>query len=306
MRGRFLLSILFFLSIADVFSQFRFSIPQSERIGVRDSSCLFFPSGKDLFFTLFEKIDTLLYEGEGNINILHMGGSHVQAGIFSHQIRYDLLSMENGITANRGLLFPFSVAKTNNPYNYKVSYTGSWSSCKNTNRDVPYVIGLSGMVVTTSSVDASISLCMRNNDGLHFDFDKIRLLGHSDSGFVMPVIRADSLIYFGEFDSLSKSYTFTIDGYVDNFTLGFITKDSVREPFYLRGFILENDLPGITYNAVGVNGASLSSYLQCPLFENDLQFIKPDLCIFGIGINDASGDNFDTTFFMEQYEYLIF
>lgn len=69
------------------------------------------------------------------------------------------------------------------------------------------------------------------------------------------------------------------------------------EPFYVRGFIVENPFSGITYHAVGVNGASVPSYLKCEYFENDLSFIKPDLCVFAIGINDASGDAFDTVVF---------
>jgi lysophospholipase L1-like esterase len=81
--------------------------------------------------------------------------------------------------------------------------------------------------------------------------------------------------------------------------------DTLWEPFYLRGFWLENQLPGISYIDIGVNGASVPSYLKCGYLENDLSFVKPDLCIFSIGINDASGSNLDTTQFKNNYKELI-
>lgn len=280
-------------------------LPAAERIVPDDSCVLQFPNGKDTFYEMFRRWDTLLEEGTGNVDILHIGGSHVQAGTFSHQVRYRLLQTAPQLTARRGFLFPFSVAKTNNPYNYKVSYGGNWSSCKNTQRDVPYKMGLSGMVVATQDRSAQLSVRMRNHDGLCFDFNRLRLFGYSDSGRVEPLLQTADTVYRGAYDSASRTYLFALENYVDSFNLVFRPKDSVWEPFFVRGFLADNDLPGFTYHAVGVNGASVPSYLQCPLFGNDLKFLHPDLCIFGIGINDASGDRFDTAVFRHRYELLI-
>ena len=280
-------------------------LPVEERIVPDDSCVLHYPKGTDFFYRMFRQWDTLLEEGTGNVNILHIGGSHVQAGTFSHQLRYRMLQMAPQLTARRGFFFPFSVAKTNNPYNYKVSYSGNWSYCKNTQRDVPYKMGLSGMVVVPHNQQAQLSVRMRNNDGLRFDFNRLRLFAYSDSGRVEPLLLTADTVYRGSYDSASRTYLFVMETYVDSFNLMFRPKDSVWEPMYVRGFLADNDLPGFTYHAVGVNGASVPSYLQCPLFENDLRFLRPDLCIFGIGINDASGDRFDTAVFRQRYELLI-
>ena len=56
-----------------------------EGLGCLDSSRLYFPSGDKAFSLFFQRLDTLLREGTGQINIMHIGGSHVQAGTFSHQ-----------------------------------------------------------------------------------------------------------------------------------------------------------------------------------------------------------------------------
>lgn len=279
--------------------------PSEEGVVLADSCCLYFPAGKSAFHAMFRSWDTLFQEGMGTVNILHIGGSHVQAGTFSHQVRARLIQTAPGLTGRRGFLFPFTVAKTNNPYNYKVTCSGKWDCAKNTQRNIPYPLGLSGMVVAAASPSASLSLCMRNNDGLFFDFDKIRVFGYSDSGRVYPVLTVADTVFQGEYDSVSRTYAFVLDRYTDSLTLSFVPKDSLWEPFLLRGILLDNDFPGFSYHAVGVNGASVPSYLQCPYFANDLQFLHPDLCVFGIGINDASGDSFDTLVFRQRYECLI-
>jgi hypothetical protein len=252
---------------------------------------LFFPKGNALPL-FFEKLDELIFEGEGNINIMHIGGSHVQAGTFPHTIRTNLLKMYPYIIGNRGMLFPYSAAKTNNPYNYKTSYEGKWITYKNVNKELPYPLGLTGMLIVSEDEDAKISIQIRNNEQPFYDFKQLRLLGNSDSAYIKPVLQTSAACIEGKYDSISKSYLFILDNFIDSFCISFVKKvDTLWEPFYLRGIILENQLPGISYHSIGVNGASVPSYLKCELLENDVALIKPDLCVFAIGINDASGDN---------------
>ena len=270
-------------------------------------SSITYPGGDTTaYHAFFKKLDKLFFEGEGNVTVLHIGGSHIQAGTFSHQHRSNWLETFPGIVGNRGLLFPFSAAKTNNPYNYKTAYTGEWDVSRNPNPNPPFTMGLSGICIASKDSFASIEIQMRNAENLFFDFNTIYVLGHCDSGRIFPVIQiADSVTIEGLYDSTRRAYRFDLGKYVETFRLSFRMNDSLWEPFYLRGFWVENQLPGFTYVDVGVNGASVPSYLKCSLLENDLAFVKPDLCIFSIGINDASGSNFDTAQFQRNYKELI-
>ena len=81
--------------------------------------------------------------------------------------------------------------------------------------------------------------------------------------------------------------------------------DSVPGEFTLTGILLENNMPGISVHGVGVNGARVSSYLRCDDFERDLNLIRPDLIIFGIGINDAAEKDFEKNNFKRNYNELI-
>ncbi len=269
---------------------------------------IYFPTGDTTVYdNFFRKLDQLIFEGNGNINILHMGGSHVQAGTLSHQIRTDLLTTFPGLESSRGLVFPFSAAKTNNPQNYRTTSTGTWEVSRNTQRTPPFPLGLTGMCIATTDTHATIEIRLKNNDGITYDFNKVYVLGYCDSGYVHVMMQIqDSIIIEGVYDSAKLAYSFSLPVYTDAFKLFFEKKDSsLWEPFYLRGFWLDNGLPGISYVDIGVNGASVPSYLKCTYLENDLAFVKPDLCIFSIGINDASGANFDTTYFQNNYKELI-
>ena len=54
----------------------------------------------------FQKFDEVVNSGEGNVNILHLGSSHVQAGTLSHTIRRNLLLSYPHLIARRGMIFP--------------------------------------------------------------------------------------------------------------------------------------------------------------------------------------------------------
>ncbi|HPX59697.1 MAG TPA: hypothetical protein PLL02_04620, partial [Bacteroidales bacterium] len=84
----FFLIILFF---AEVQSQSLLKEIENKDI-IKGTNQLFFPTNNRLPL-FFKKMDRLIFEGEGKINILHIGGSHVQAGVFSHAIYHNLLSV---------------------------------------------------------------------------------------------------------------------------------------------------------------------------------------------------------------------
>jgi LysM repeat protein len=57
---------------------------------------------------------------------------------------------------------------------------------------------------------------------------------------------------------------------------------------------------GLLYNSVGINGASLVSFLKQDLFVEQLQQVKPDLVILDYGTNDLAGGKFDSIYFVNN------
>ena len=259
-----------------------------------------FPGDSLAMELFFDKLDTLLFTGKGHVNIMHIGGSHVQAGVFSQQMRDNLLNLCPGITAGRGLVFPFMT--TNTPASYIISRTGEWSYCRNA---VPFDtrLGLAGASVTTSDTTASFSIVTREKNPRDitptFDFNLVKILGYGD---LEPVVHYNDQIIKGKYNERESSYTFRLPDYTDSLYVDFNQKPGT---FTVTGVYLDNGMPGITYHGIGVNGAKVESYLNCEDFERDLRLVKPDLVIFGIGINDAAADSFTKEKFKRDYDQLI-
>lgn len=255
----------------------------------------------------FAKLDSLVFLGQGNISIMHIGGSHVQAGVLTQQLRDDLLDLGTDLMGGQHFLFPFSAGGTNNPTHYRISSTGEWTYCRNAVRkETDKRMGLSGAAITTTDNKATVSIISRprRNPSISpgFNFNKVTILGFSETEDTQPVVSYNNTIIVGEHDDYRSTYTFQLPDYTDSICIRF---DSVPGEFTLTGVLLENGMPGICVNPVGINGASVPSYLRCDDFERDLKLIHPDLVIFSIGINDAVGDNFNKDTFMRNYGELI-
>ena len=255
----------------------------------------------------FQKMDSVVFFGEGNVSIMHIGGSHVQAGTFTQQFRDNLLNISPELMGGQYFVFPFTAGKTNNPSHFMVSCMGSWTYCRNSvRRETDKRMGLAGAAVTTTSPTASISIVTRerypSETPPDFKFNKVTVLGFSETENVAPVVSCTDTIIRGEYDEWLSTYTFQLPDFTDSICICF---DSVPGEFTLTGVLLENGLTGISVHGVGVNGASVPSYLRCDDFERDLQLIRPDLIIFGIGINDAAEKDFEKEMFKSNYRELI-
>lgn len=261
-----------------------------------------FPSGKDSFESLYQKLDSIMLYGEGKLNIVHIGGSHIQADIYTHHIRKRLQTLQYDMNGGRGLIFPFTMAKTNNPWNYKVRYTGSWDYCKNTKRDRTSPLGLTGMSVSTNTKSASIRISPNRDTSIHYTFNHVKVY-HPATNYILTARDHDS-VYYSSYDTTQACSVFELP-VSREFELCIELNDSIEDTFTLYGIQLDNDNPGVVYHAIGVNGAKLESYLNCELYEKQMSAVKPDLVIFSIGTNDGNTKYFDSEKYKNEYEQLI-
>lgn len=250
-----------------------------------------------------EKWQQVTSSGKGHVSIMHIGSSHVQAGTLPHRVRKNLLTHYPNLVSDRGMVFPYSAAaKCNNPADYKIHCPEAVSLTRNVYKEPEHDLGLCGIAITAHDSMTHIQMVMdvpSQSYPIRFESTKITVLGESED-FVVPLLSIDgdtlppSKIRLG-----TRRFEFSLPHPVDSFEI-LIPCDSAQS-FTLTGVYLANGHPGISYSSIGVNGASLNDYLRCPDFEQDLQLVKPDLVIFGIGINDAFGSDFDTVAFQNQY-----
>ena len=258
-----------------------------------------------LFKNFFLKFDSLISFGNSQLRIVHIGGSHIQADMYTHRMRQRFNSFEPGITGPRGFIFPYSIAQTNNPLNYKVEYTGNWTFCKNTLRDADCMLGLSGYSVTTSDTAASIRINLNMDSTIHFEFNRLKLF-YPNTRMDYKIIVKPSENCITQIRNERLGYTeYYFNEYLDSVTVQVTKSDSLQNRFELYGMSFDSDDPGVIYNAIGVNGAKLESYLRCPLFSNHFEALKPDMVIISIGTNDGYTRRFDSDKYTLEYLQLI-
>ena len=272
-----------------------------------DHNKIIYPGDSVAMERFFQKMDSVVFFGEGNLSIMHIGGSHVQAGTFTQQFRDNLLSISTDLIGGQYFVFPFSTGGTNNPSHYIVRSTGTWTYCRNAvRRETDKRMGLAGAAITTNDSTATVSILTKERYPSDlppdYDFNKVTVIGFSETENVVPVVSYNDITLQGLYDERKSTYTFSLPDFTDSICIRF---DSVPGEFTLTGILLENDMPGISVHGVGVNGAKVSSYLRCDDFERDLELIRPDLIIFGIGINDASEKDFEKNTFKRNYNELI-
>ena len=256
----------------------------------------------------FQKMDSVVFLGKGKLNILHLGDSHIQAGVSTQQFRDDLLEIAPGLMGGQYFLFPYSAGKTNNPSHYKVSSTGEWSYCRNAvYREGDKRMGLAGAAITTTDPDATVSIVSRERrptvHSPEFYFNKVTVIGYSETGSAEPAIRHKDTLISGEYDEAQSAYVFDLPFHTDSVCIGL---KSLQGSYSMTGILLENGDNGISVHGIGVNGARVSSYLRCSDdFERDLRLIRPDLVILAIGTNDALQPDFEKALFKFNYGRLI-
>ncbi len=254
-----------------------------------------------------DKLDKLFFEGEGQVDIVHIGGSHIQADAWTAELRQRLQSVAPGTRAGRGFIFPYNMAGSNNPYWYEPVYTGKWSALKNTVRGDSLPLGLAGYSVTTRDTATSLRISFRGEQYPGYTFTRATVLHGRDSSFVASAWCPDTgVVITYDTDVLAGRTVFTFSRPQDTLRLRFEQTDTLtQDRFTLNGILLETDDPGVYYHALGVNGAATWSWLRCRTMEKELALLEPDLVVFSIGINDAHDPDFSATRYERNYDELI-
>ena len=270
---------------------------------------LHFPGSRKAEDAFIAKLDSLLSGEISNINIWHIGGSHVQGGHFSYRIMEDLAAMAPGMKGERGFIFPMRLAPTNSDKSFRTSAEGYWE-CPMMTRNSPYEkprYGITGFGARTNDSTSRVSFGLGINADSTWTFNKLRVLGYpSEEGESFPYLLAgaDTLRY--TYEEKTASYLFELPAETDSVDVFFKVPEG--QTFTLNGFQPISGRPGINYFASGVNGAKVRSWLDgAEDLERDLQLVTPDLCIFGLGINDSAckASEFKPLYFKDNYRELM-
>lgn len=262
-----------------------------------------FPSEHNSFDNLYMKMAAVSSDPQAQLKVLHIGGSHVQAGHFSGRMRANLGQFSPQREVGRGILFPFAMMNTNGPKDWTYEQTGTWTFRRNIEHEPSLRLGISGASVNTNDTDATITFTTPA------PFESLLLFGNNlnDSAAFTPVLIAGTdTIHPFIFTERSSEYVYALPQAQQTCTLAFLHENcDSTSGFAVRGIVPDPYADGIVYTESGINGAAVPSWLRCAEFESELQVLAPDLVIFGIGINDANVVKFNPEEFKQNYRRLI-
>ncbi|MES2618186.1 MAG: GDSL-type esterase/lipase family protein [Bacteroidota bacterium] len=266
----------------------------------------FFKDSLD-FYGFFRKLDKLITTGKGKINIAHFGGSHVQADMWTGRLRDNFNEFLNQKQAARGWVYPFKMGfkSNNNPSGYAFEWSKRWDGCRAVNAFCSGNIGMNAITTVTHDSDAGFTVIMKNEHKTDYVFDRIKVFydNHHQS---FQIVLDSPYVAKQIIDNKEAGYReFIFEEPMHQVSFRCAKTDSLQNVFMLYGLYCDLDAPGINYNAIGANGASIPTYLKCNFLEKELAEIKPDLIIFSVGINDAFDPNFCQSCFERNYEELI-
>ena len=208
------------------------------------------------------------------VTIYQIGDSHIQSGYFSGTARTSLQKYFGN--AGRGLVFPLRLAGTNQPDDYKISASGSFSRLNSE-------CGLSGYALKMAD-----GLCLEITTNNFFrgdnSFNKLSLLTS------LPGMEAKV-----EFASNETEKTAEKIGNYYYSSVSWRTEVSkvkltlTGEPTALYGIYLEKEQPGLLYHSCGINGAGFYNLLEQQILFEQIGLLKPDLIVISLGTNDAQG-----------------
>lgn len=268
----------------------------------------FFSKKSDNWTHLFLEMQRMISYHDRKLNFYHIGGSHIQADIYTHDFRTFLQSNWPGLNGERGLVFPFGLASTNNPSNYYFSSPNKWLSYRSVgsrSEDLDY--GLTGAAIKCS--DSVITVNFKQIRSIvKPPFDRLRIYHNTGEFFFDLNFGQQELLVSDVFHHLDLGYTeILFADKVDSLDLQFVRNSIALSTLEIYGFEFMNNLPGITYNAIGINGAGLYTYLGNNHFLRDLKINPPDFFAFSLGTNDGftTYENFNPQEYKKNLESMI-
>lgn len=240
---------------------------------------------------LFEKLLKQRVEGGKKISIVHLGDSHILGNFLTQEVR-QRLQREFG-DAGRGLIFPYKLAQSNGPKDYLVETNCRWTGA-NCQRDLSQEtqFGVSGFRLETNNLRGELTFRLRDTATSETQlFTKVTVFQRkSPLAFDLEVrddVSKQTAQLFIE-DDFSRSYYF--DRPVGQVTIAAKKVADQQKLLIIDGLSLENELSGIIYHSIGVNGAKFMDYARAKFFARQVSNLEPDLVIFSFGTNEGQGN----------------
>ncbi len=242
---------------------------------------------------VMEHLHNIQNQKRGQMSILHIGDSHIQAGISIRVIRNHF--QQTFGNAGRGLVAPLKLIGTNQPNDYTIQSHNAWAGNRCVLRNAPNTNGICGITATTIDTSYTLDIALKSKNIID-SFDKV-VIFHEN----ITDIKTDSIR--GNFIRLSDNVCeINLDTCTSHLKL---QQAHSYFPTNIYGFSLENSTPGVRYHSVGVNGAQYINYATQPFFIKQTAVLHPELIVISLGTNEAYGRTLNTETVYRQIDSLV-
>lgn len=278
----------------------------------REANYLKFADESPYFNYFFSQMDSVFEGKNRKIHIFHIGGSHIQADVYSNKVRTYLQNTNEVSTAQRGFIFPYQLAKTNNPSNYRITANRDlWTGYRSSVTKDSIAWGLSGVTAAFRQIADTVYIKANHKTDIKnpYHFDKLRIFYNTWQDDYHINIMDSSLVVSDSINYETFYREFHFNTALESIAVTLHKKDTINDKaeFLLMGIELMNSTPGIEYTSIGVNGGSFAFYNRSAFFEKQLQLYRPDMFIISIGTNDGymPKSEFKEDVFEAYYESFI-
>lgn len=233
------------------------------------------------------------------LNLLHFGGSHVQAGRIGWAFRQRLQADRPGLTVSRGILPPHRLVGENGPPGTGWDSPSEWRGQRSAHRRHSGQWGLTGLEASAEQGDtlrvwtgkpagescaSSLMLLTRPGHIGHWSVAGLERPFHADSSGVL-----------------------TVDLEGEDLPDTLLLIPPAGETAYVQGVARPPMDPDLIYHDLGGNGASSAAWLRHPHLVPQLREVGADLAILAWGINDAhmAPERFNPQRFKQRYARII-
>lgn len=264
------------------------------------------PPSSQAFDDLWTTMDSIQLLHKGKLDVLYIGGSHVQGGWIGHEMRRSLAAWAPHAGMSRGMHLPYRLAHTNTPTHFRTEMEGRWTAHRCTRGSgqtacaaAPIATGILAYPEDSTFIqhvgylpDSTLDACKTLELWTNATRSQWQWQGNSTllSCAPLPDNQGWHLELSEPADTLGVSFTAPPESRI----------------WYagMCGLHLSTHAQ-ITCHEWGHNGLRIRHAAALQGWESLLERIQPDLIFIGIGLNDAvDGDCLNMAAFASHYETL--
>jgi hypothetical protein len=194
------------------------------------------------------------------LTILHLGDSHIQPDIFPGVLRKRFQEMLG--YGGRGMMFPFSTAKTYSSVAYSSTHQGAWTASRSIEPLPKYTLGVCGATCRTNDSNASFSIKFNEAIPAHYNVLKVFCKKSPYSyGLWISTSEGEELYATDRMDdSLPYLEIRNLPHLLSGFTLRVEKTSPLQDEFEFYGMSLESSKEGgVIIHSAGIGGAKYNA-----------------------------------------------